>query len=275
MASYRRRNDPADPKSPSRSKRRTLRPRIHGASLGGDRRRSDRRQGERRGGGGGRGYWDRVRERAGDERIQSAREWVHRYRLPIIGLTMAGSALPLSKLADSQRTPPPLDATERVAGELNPLRDVGRRWSDREAEQIRSDTVEGAVVRYDIERDLAEDIFDIAIEEGIEPDVAFGLVNTESTFKPRAVSNVGARGLAQLMPRTAEELMPGVTGEDLFDREINLHLGFRYLKGLVDKYDGDMRLALLAYNRGPGTVDRVLSQGGDPNNGYADAVLSG
>jgi soluble lytic murein transglycosylase-like protein len=43
----------------------------------------------------------------------------------------------------------------------------------------------------------------------------------------------------------------------------------------MDKYDGDQRLALLAYNRGPGTVDRVLKRGGDPDNGYADAVISG
>jgi soluble lytic murein transglycosylase-like protein len=155
------------------------------------------------------------------------------------------------------------------------MRDVGGRWADREAERVRADTVEGAMLRYDIPRDLAQDIYDIAIDEGIEPDVAFGLVKVESSFRHRAVSHVGARGLAQLMPATAQEMMPGLTNEDLFDREINLHLGFRYLNQMIDKYDGNVKLALLAYNRGPGTVDRVLSQGGDPDNGYADAVLSG
>ena len=61
----------------------------------------------------------------------------------------------------------------------------------------------------------------------------------------------------------------------LFDRALNLDLGFRYLRSLIDKYDGNVRLALLAYNRGPGTVDRILARGGDPDNGYADRVLSG
>jgi soluble lytic murein transglycosylase-like protein len=128
---------------------------------------------------------------------------------------------------------------------------------------------------YDIPRSLAEQIHDIAIDNDIEPELAFGLVKTESAFDNRAVSNVGARGLTQVMPRTARWLQPGTTIEDLYNRAFNLNMGFGYLRDLIDKYDGDVRLALLAYNRGPGTVDRVLDRGGDPDNGYADMVLSG
>jgi len=129
------------------------------------------------------------------------------------------------------------------------------------------------VGRYGPPRELAEDIYDIAKEQGISPSLAYGLVKTESTFQERAVSPVGARGLTQVLPRTARWLLPGTSAEDLFDRRTNLRVGFKYLADMIDKYRGDVKLALLAYNRGPGTVDRELSRGADPDNGYADKVL--
>jgi soluble lytic murein transglycosylase-like protein len=88
-----------------------------------------------------------------------------------------------------------------------------------------------------------------------------------------AVSPVGALGLTQLMPATARSLQPGLSRDDIFDRDTNLHLGFRYLHGLLRAYPGRVDLALHAYNRGPGTVDRIRAAGGDPANGYATAVL--
>jgi soluble lytic murein transglycosylase-like protein len=54
-----------------------------------------------------------------------------------------------------------------------------------------------------------------------------------------------------------------------------MRLGFRYLRQLTTQYDGDLRLALLAYNRGPTRVDSIRSAGGDPGNGYATAVMRG
>lgn len=126
---------------------------------------------------------------------------------------------------------------------------------------------------YRVPGTLAEQIVDAATDHGIEPDVAFGLVATESGFKRTARSHVGAVGLAQLMPATARWLEPGTTRKDLENPETNLRLGFRYLRDLVEKYDGDTELALTAYNRGPGTVDRVLRRGGNPDNGYAGKVL--
>lgn len=129
--------------------------------------------------------------------------------------------------------------------------------------------------KYSIPSDLAQAIYDIALAEGIDPALAFSLVRVESGFFPRAVSPVGAVGLTQVMPATAFELDPSLRYGDLFDRDINLRLGFRYLRMMLEKYDGDLRLALLAYNRGPGTVDSIRRRGGDPSNGYESAVILG
>jgi hypothetical protein len=120
--------------------------------------------------------------------------------------------------------------------------------------------------------ELASAIVSAADSNGIAPDLAFGLVATESEFKRTARSPVGAIGLAQLMPATAALFRPGITGEDLKQPEVNLGIGFRYLGELVDRYRGDTALALTAYNRGTGTVDRILARGGDPDNGYAGKV---
>lgn len=126
---------------------------------------------------------------------------------------------------------------------------------------------------YGIPADLAERIEQIALAEGIDVKLAFGLVATESEFNRRAVSPVGAVGYTQLMPSTARYFRPGLGREDLFDRDTNLRLGFRFLKTLIEKYDGNVKLALLAYNRGPDKVDGILRAGGDPDNGYARLVM--
>jgi soluble lytic murein transglycosylase-like protein len=128
---------------------------------------------------------------------------------------------------------------------------------------------------YRIPPDLATAIYDIAISEGVDPALAFSLVRVESDFTRRAVSSAGAIGLTQVMPSTAFWLQPGLTRDDLFERDTNLRLGFRYLRMMLAQYQGDLRLALLAYNRGPGRVDDILRAGGDPSNGYATKVRNG
>lgn len=127
--------------------------------------------------------------------------------------------------------------------------------------------------RYGIGADLAMKIEEIALAENVDPKIAFELVRVESRFNQRAVSPVGAVGFTQLMPATARLLSPGITRSEMFDRETNLRLGFRFFRHLLDYYKGDIRLALLAYNRGPVTVDRLLAAGVDPGNGYARMVL--
>ena len=128
-------------------------------------------------------------------------------------------------------------------------------------------------LRHRIPMELAEQIERAAVAEGIDPELAFRLVRVESGFRERAVSPAGAMGLTQLMPSTARSLQPGLTADQIFDPETNLRLGFRYLRWLLELYDGRLDEALHAYNRGPGTVQRVRRDGGDPANGYADRVL--
>lgn len=92
----------------------------------------------------------------------------------------------------------------------------------------------------------------IAAESGIDPSLFVRLVQQESGGDPRAVSPAGAQGLTQLMPATARGL--GVS--DPFDPEQNLRGGARFLRSMLDRYRGDYRLALAAYNAGPGNVDK-------------------
>ena len=146
--------------------------------------------------------------------------------------------------------------------------------ASRKAELRRLATARYAL-EYGVSLQLASDIERAAVAEGIDPELAFRLVRVESEFKERAISPVGALGLTQLMPATAESLQPGITRDQIFERQTNLRLGFRYLRWLLEVYDGDVTEALHAYNRGPGTVARLRERGQDPANGYAERVLRG
>jgi soluble lytic murein transglycosylase-like protein len=146
--------------------------------------------------------------------------------------------------------------------------------ASRRAELRRLATARYAL-EYGVSLELASAVERAAVAEGVDPELAFRLVRVESEFKETAVSPVGALGLTQLMPATAESLQPGITREQIFDRHTNLRLGFRYLRWLLDVYDGDVTEALHAYNRGPGTVARLRARGEDPANGYADRILRG
>ena len=128
---------------------------------------------------------------------------------------------------------------------------------------------------YRIGADLATSIYDISLAEGIEPELAFRLVRVESEFNQRATSPVGAVGLTQLMLPTARFFQKGITKEELYDRDTNLRIGFRYLRTLVREYKGNVQLALLVYNRGPAAVESSREQGRDPSNGYERVVMKG
>ncbi len=91
-----------------------------------------------------------------------------------------------------------------------------------------------------------------AERHGVCPDLLRAVVRAESNFDPRAVSAKGAMGLMQLMPETAREL--GVSRP--FDIQQNLDGGARYLRQMLERFGGDLRLALAAYNAGPAAIER-------------------
>src|SRR5712691_7360033 len=84
----------------------------------------------------------------------------------------------------------------------------------------------------------------------VDPLLLYAIMHQESTFKPRAMSNKGARGLMQLMPGTA--LRFGVTS--IWDPRQNIEGGARYMRFLLDQFEGDVQLALAGYNAGEGAV---------------------
>ena len=93
-------------------------------------------------------------------------------------------------------------------------------------------------------------ILDSGRRNSVDPLLLYSIMHQESTFKPRAMSNKGARGLMQLMPGTAARF--GVTS--IWDPKQNIEGGTRYMRFLLDKFDGDVRLALAGYNAGEGAV---------------------
>lgn len=129
--------------------------------------------------------------------------------------------------------------------------------------------------RFKVNAELAGAVYDVALAEGIDPELGFRLVRVESEFNPHAISSVGAVGLTQLMPSTARYFDKDVTRQELFEPRTNLRIGFRYLRSLINEYDGDVRIALLVYNRGPVAVETLRSLGVDPGNGYAKLVMKG
>ena len=179
----------------------------------------------------------------------------------------------------------PLEAKAEVrphvfsTGEMDRLReelDAARGELELAHAQLeRWNTVFGFATRFEVAPELAGKIYDVALAEGIEPELAFRLVRLESDFNTRATSKVGAIGLTQVMLPTARYFDKDITRERLYHPETNLRIGFRYLRTLIREHKGNVRLALLLYNRGPVAVMAAKETVEDPSNGYDLILMKG
>ena len=128
------------------------------------------------------------------------------------------------------------------------------------------------------ERELQALARQMAERYGLDPDVFVRQIQQESGFDPQARNRrTGATGLGQVMAATAQDPGFGVTPlRDRLDPVENLRFSAEYMRAMLDKFDGDYRLALAAYNAGPGVVDQA---GGIPafeeTQNYVARILGG
>ncbi len=128
---------------------------------------------------------------------------------------------------------------------------------------------------------VAKEIIRISNEENVDPLYIAAVISVESGFSPKAKSNVGATGLMQLMPVTAQYLSKKLnktsTPPKLTDTKTNIHLGVIYLKVLNKRFKGNKKNVLAAYNMGPTKLRRIQTNEGDiPEEveKYADKIIN-
>jgi soluble lytic murein transglycosylase-like protein len=193
-----------------------------------------------------------------------------------VGIGALGGWNKLVRANDDATTTPEMSAVARQMGSLSEQLEAARGETVVIKLQLeRANAIMANSTRYQIPADLSAAIYDIALSEGIDPSLGYQLVKIESGFKATARSRMDAFGYTQLQVPTARFYQSGITQRDLYHRDTNLRIGFRFLNDLLERFNYDVHLALLAYNRGPARVDDILAKGGNPANGYSDAVLKG
>ena len=149
---------------------------------------------------------------------------------------------------------------------------------DQEEEQLQAMTQEVmAIAGIDNElkaQHYANIFIDAARNYDLNPRLLLFLTLIESRFDPQAESKKGALGMTQVMPEVWLETIEFVSDrKDLMDPFLNIHAGAHVLRHYLDRAKGNVKLALLMYNRGEGAVNRDILKGHDPSNGYAQKVL--
>lgn len=149
---------------------------------------------------------------------------------------------------------------------------------DQEEEQLQAMTQEVMAIAG-IDNELkAQHYANIFIEAArnydLNPRLLLLLTFIESRFDPQAVSSKGALGMTQVMPQIWLTRIEFISDrKDLMDPFLNIHAGAHVLRHYLDRAKGNVKLALLMYNRGEGAVNRDILKGHDPSNGYAQKVL--
>lgn len=104
--------------------------------------------------------------------------------------------------------------------------------------------------------DIQSRIVAEAKRQNMPPSLALAIAKVESNFNSHALSGAGARGVMQIMPRTAEHVF-GVPRSRLFEPDVNITLGVKFIKKLLERYDGRLDIALSHYNGGSGVKNRL------------------
>lgn len=191
-------------------------------------------------------------------------------------LVAVGAALSLVPPRARARDTAPWTGTAGVISQLRTsLQATSGELEIKDIELERAQDIIAFSARFQIPADLATLIYDEALAAGLSPGLAFEIVRIESQFNPKAVSRAGALGLTQIMPATAAFYDSARSVEALLDPRTNVRVGFRFFRDLLERFSGDLRMALLAYNRGPARVADLLARGRNPANGYAQAVIMG